>query len=290
MADGAPNNMTVSWRGGMRGSAQGGEMINVLQVAGLVAALIGAVALYYGIPVKEFSFGNTLILVGTMSLCTGAILFALSVVGLELRTMARRLASARPAQDSRARPALPPFPASAGAPVDGGPTFEQPPSGGGRIEPSRAPSVVAPVPEAAPPPVPKPKRNLLFQSSMRRDREHPEARPADPPPLSAAEAGETPPSNFEDAWPKPDRMRGSETPQRRMSRVSATPADAGATANPPPSSPAEGQAAVTVLKSGVVDGMAYSLYSDGSIEAKMPEGMMRFSSIDELRAHLDHRP
>ena len=32
------------------------------------------------------------------------------------------------------------------------------------------------------------------------------------------------------------------------------------------------------------------LYSDGSIEAQMPEGMMRFASIDELRAHLDQRP
>ena len=41
---------------------------------------------------------------------------------------------------------------------------------------------------------------------------------------------------------------------------------------------------MTVLKSGIVDGMAYSLYSDGSIEAQMPEGMMRFASIDELRA------
>ena len=49
------------------------------------------------------------------------------------------------------------------------------------------------------------------------------------------------------------------------------------------------QPAVTILKSGIVDGMAYSLYSDGSIEAQMPEGMMRFASIDELRAHLDQR-
>ena len=49
-------------------------------------------------------------------------------------------------------------------------------------------------------------------------------------------------------------------------------------------------APVTVLKSGVVDGMAYSLYSDGSIEAQMPEGMMRFASIDELRSHLEQRP
>ena len=58
---------------------------------------------------------------------------------------------------------------------------------------------------------------------------------------------------------------------------------------PPEPAPAVEQAPVTVLKSGIVDGMAYSLYSDGSIEAQMPEGMMRFASIDELRAHLDQR-
>ena len=58
----------------------------------------------------------------------------------------------------------------------------------------------------------------------------------------------------------------------------------------PPAVRNEDQPPVTVLKSGVVDGMAYSLYSDGSIEAQMPEGMMRFASIDELRAHLDQRP
>ena len=57
-----------------------------------------------------------------------------------------------------------------------------------------------------------------------------------------------------------------------------------------PAPRSEDQPQVTVLKSGVVDGMAYSLYSDGSIEAQMPEGMMRFASIDELRAHLDQRP
>jgi hypothetical protein len=57
----------------------------------------------------------------------------------------------------------------------------------------------------------------------------------------------------------------------------------------PPPSEAQ-QPGVTVLKSGVVDGMAYSLYSDGSIEAQMPEGLMRFASLDELTAHIDRRP
>lgn len=44
---------------------------------------------------------------------------------------------------------------------------------------------------------------------------------------------------------------------------------------------------VTILKSGVVDGMAYTLYSDGSIEAELPEGTIRFTSIEDLRRHLD---
>jgi hypothetical protein len=158
-------------------------------------------------------------------------------------------------------------------------------------------------------PAQKPRRNLMFQSSVRKDREKERDKerspmrpsngaaadfraqpPAAPPPL---ETGEVPPANFEDAWPRPDRARGAEVPpQRRSNRLQPAPADSNATAPAERAAPprAEEPPAVTVLKSGVVDGMAYSLFSDGSIEAQMPEGMMRFASIDELRAHLDQRP
>jgi hypothetical protein len=44
---------------------------------------------------------------------------------------------------------------------------------------------------------------------------------------------------------------------------------------------------VSVLKSGVVEGMAYTLYSDGSIEAELPQGTLRFGSITELRTHIE---
>jgi hypothetical protein len=54
-----------------------------------------------------------------------------------------------------------------------------------------------------------------------------------------------------------------------------------------PSPRPEEQRSVGILKSGVVDGMAYTLYTDGSIEAELPQGTMRFGSIDELRAHLE---
>lgn len=46
----------------------------------------------------------------------------------------------------------------------------------------------------------------------------------------------------------------------------------------------------TVLKSGVVDGMAYTLFTDGSIEAKLPDGTVRFNSIADLRAHIEKNP
>jgi hypothetical protein len=57
---------------------------------------------------------------------------------------------------------------------------------------------------------------------------------------------------------------------------------------PRPVEPApEAPTTVSILKSGVVDGMAYTLYSDGSIEAQLPQGMLRFGSIAELRNHIE---
>jgi hypothetical protein len=43
---------------------------------------------------------------------------------------------------------------------------------------------------------------------------------------------------------------------------------------------------VSVLKSGVVDGMGYALYTDGSMEAILPQGLVQFGSVAELRAYL----
>ena len=162
---------------------------------------------------------------------------------------------------------------------------------------AEAPPVPPPA-DAAPPA--KPKRNLLFTSTSRKERERAASRASEPlapdllsadlrpnPPADApfAEPTASQPANFDDAWPKPDRGRPGEAPPRRNVRTPSTFNEAGGTGGTREEAPQ-----VTVLKSGVVDGMAYSLYSDGSIEAQMPEGMMRFASIDELRSHLDHRP
>ncbi len=144
------------------------------------------------------------------------------------------------------------------------------------------------------------RRDLMFSSTSRKKGGHAETRvtdlsPLDPHPAPpSGKLGEAPPATFEDAWPQPERARGPDLPtQRRSGRTPSTfaepdPGSAGSD-HEPSAAHDEDQPAVTVLKSGVVEGMAYSLYSDGSIEAQMPEGMMRFASIDELRAHLDQR-
>jgi hypothetical protein len=307
-------------------------MMVVLLIAGIGILLAGLVGIGFGIPVKEFSFGNTLIVTGVVAACTGMIMLGLWMVVRELKNLGLRLGSgvattprAETLQRSVAASAAPREPAleSDGFPF----SRDQPHAAASRdAEPAAPPSAVSPAPwqdDTAPrgrarsemPPLPpaaevapavKPRRNLLFSSSSRKERERAEGRttdpsatdlrgpsPATPPPLKSSEV--SPPATFDDAWPQLERSRTADAPlQRRSGRAPSTftePSVGGTAADRySPAGRNEEHPPVTVLKSGVVDGMAYSLYSDGSIEAQMPEGMMRFASIDELRAHLDQRP
>lgn len=303
-------------------------MMAVTLIAGIGLLLAGLVTVGLGIQLN-LSFGNTLILAGVVTACTGMILLGLWIVVRELKDIARRLGPEIPAE-SHARSTLEPTaPGAAPRPpaAESGDFLfsrDQPAAAGmGRPEPAAQPQPPGsspvwqeetvsrdrmhsdmPEPAEAAPAV-KPRRNLLFSSTSRKERERAQARTSEPldlpavdlrPAPSAAppasESGAAPAATFDDAWPKPDRLRAADVPlPRRGGRAPSTLADASAeTDRHPPAARAEDQPPVTVLKSGVVDGMAYSLYSDGSIEAQMPEGLMRFASIDELRSHLDHRP
>jgi hypothetical protein len=314
--------MTVSWRRRLRSfrgaRSKGDSMMRVVLIGGIGLLVAGLVTVGLGIEL-ELSFGNTLLLAGVIVACTGVLLLGLWIAVRELRAIAGQF-SALPASSQAASPRL-----SAGlnamlgdqAPEDGGFPFSR-----DQPEPEHAgypePAVPLPAPpwleEAAsrgrgeasgPAPVEasavtRPRRNLLFSSS-RKERERAQARAAepsvaDPPPgaLEPAEPDAVPPATFDDAWPRSERARAGDAPlPRRSGRTPSTFADAAGAAGADrvaSTARSEGEPQVTVLKSGVVDGMAYSLYSDGSIEAEMPEGMMRFASIDELRAHLDQRP
>jgi len=92
-------------------------------------------------------------------------------------------------------------------------------------------------------------------------------------------------SSFDALWPKGQRplqvaVAPAEEPETSFKPAAATVQTLAPDAEAAPEP-------VSVLKSGVVDGMAYTLYSDGSIEAQLPQGMLRFGSITELRNHIE---
>ena len=279
-------------------------MMVVLLIGGIGVLLAGLLTVGLGIQM-DLSFGNTLILSGTVAACTGAIMLSLWAAVRELKKIASRLGLGVAAA-TRAAPSAP----RDQAPEKGGfsfsrdlPTVEEvdhaelpaPSTAPWREEAARDRGPSAPEPVEAAPAV-KPRRNLLFSSSSRKERERAQGRMSDPSeadlgPKPPPESSELPPPSFDDAWPKPERLRGDAPAPRRRGRTppAFTEANAGAAAADRSPPAAQDQPPVTILKSGVVDGMAYSLYSDGSIEAQLPEGLMRFASIDELRAHLDQR-
>ncbi len=287
-------------------------MVFVMLVAGIGLVLAGLLAIAYGIGV-QLSTGNTMIIAGVIGVCTGMIMLGFWTTVRELKNIARRLGNGLPDARGEAglRPVLPVAATRDSAPAGGGFPAAEELGGPGPFSPAAPPppwqneAVLRdhPIPEPMhpepPPSASKPKRNLLFSSTSRKERERAQARSSEalPPDLLSSdlrpratvppvETDEPQPAPFEDPWPKAERAKAGEiSPPWRSSRMPPTLAEAnGGLARP------EDRPEVIVLKSGVVDGMAYSLYSDGSIEAEMPEGMMRFASIDELRAHLDQRP
>ena len=145
-------------------------------------------------------------------------------------------------------------------------------------------AVPQPAPVVEPPPAPpqpeRPaRRNLLF-SIKRRDKTESESAPV---PKTALES--EPAVSFDTAWPQSPRAELE--PRRAAAAPDIRPPDIRPGAEPLVDASADG---LTVVKSGVVDGMSYTLFSDGSIEARLPgEDPIRFGSLDALRTYLDQR-
>jgi hypothetical protein len=115
------------------------------------------------------------------------------------------------------------------------------------------------------PPPPRPKPNTYFDAMWPAEPKLPDEKPTDSKPVESKpadlkRAGDAPADDIYDA-------------ERETDAFAAVPDDE--------------PRAVAILKSGVVDGMGYTLYVDGSIEAELPQGTLRFASINELRSHLE---
>ncbi len=168
-------------------------------------------------------------------------------------------------------------------------------------EPSKAwrfpPIPPRPRPEIPPPPPlpPPPEKPARSRQTTHFDAMWPadEPKPAKPPvsdidqPESVAEpkAATMPSAEPETEWEpapehKPELMPAPEPPP--AAAVPAQPGEWDA-----PREDAGERRAIAILKSGVVDGMGYTLYVDGSIEAELPQGTLHFTSINDLRNYLE---
>ena len=319
-------------------------MSGLLFVVGAIAVVAGVVMVGFGIPINEFSFGNTLIVAGTTAVVGGLIVIALGVVGCQVAADHRGAGDARadPVQPagrnvrSRSRLALPPaagrIPFPPKPKSDAGIREPQPSSRAGAAPPSRLCRVDEPRPPSSAPTLRNPdeaagRRSMMrfrCRRSIRWPRRPGAADLGEPaavtPPFGANGSGwpESHEPTLDAAWrspPPPAAPPQTRQPQtalfrRHVAGRSQAGQDAGRRrrqmlepkSSPPCEPPLAGQPrragsaearpaseprAVAILKSGVVDGMGYTLYVDGSIEAELPQGTLRFASINELRSHLE---
>lgn len=296
-------------------------MAVLLFSVGTFALVAGLVMIGFGIPINEFSFGNTLISAGTTAAVGGLIIIALGVTVGQLRRIAEALAApspnrfAQPIDISEAADGGPPVAAAPGRiPFPPRPKAEAGPAGAGLLAggPAHASSdeqFVAPTlrnPEEAPMVEDEislsPGHSIGAPSTASEgfgDRARPSGQPAGISERSLAEKNQASAAGWRASAPPIPAAGSSPRPPQAARFDAMWPAEAKAAktgsgdeaklAGAPKRTEPEGQKprAVAILKSGVVDGMGYTLYVDGSIEAELPQGTLRFASINELRSHLE---
>jgi hypothetical protein len=236
----------------------------VLFLVGIVLAFAGAV-LIYSVPVPVVDAGGgALFGSGALAMVGGLVLMGLAAVVRVLNRIAERLEIA-------------PLPLPPIAAV-------------GREDPAPRPARPQPVAAAAPAPTTRPSLLGWF------------GRGSAPVPASAARVPvqrATPAPEAETAVDLAPLTRVEE-PQVQPPALAPAPVAAPAAPPPPPPkpvmpkpaarpaapAPANGTPETTVYKAGVIDGMAYTLFMDGAIEAELPQGRVKFGSIDELQKYL----
>ena len=322
----------------------------VLYVLGIETAIIGFLAIVYGIPVNEFSFGNTLIVAGSVAVIGGFLLIGLAAVVRQLKQLAdstplrhasmplpMHSADPKPAAQPSFRPTqfmAPPPPrldTSPRVPAHSEPAYSEQPSADAAPPEWLRPKEKVPVladqslieeieaslsPQGTLPPISPPPPLRVYDQSF--DPRLPtQVRSGEPAaqneqaPRPESVARQAPPVEhpapsglFDTVWPeiKPARHPETIARARKPDAVApvapvASPRSEGAVrdlpkpakdiAREPQSVAQEEPRVVAILKSGMIDGMAYTLYADGSIEAVLATGTVRFASIDALRFHLE---
>ena len=294
-------------------------MFYLLLMLGLVSTATGVFIIGFGIPIRETTFGSALLVAGTVAITGGFVTLGLAAAIAELRSVIQALKARIPAVSRPTRPperievdkriAAPPSlrpalePSSSEVPLMSG--NREPPasaqnsgSQGAARKPEWLRRAFAELSTDSRPPAPLADSPDVHRNEVRTEkpwprRVNPSAASDLPAPATENVAPEprqpqppSQPDTFNMAWPsgrgRPADERTQPAPPQPRPTIAATPSTG---TESPPSQP---EARLpSILKSGVIDEMAYTLFTDGSIEAQMPEGTVRFASIEELRDHLE---
>ena len=278
----------------------------ILVLVGTVLAFAGALLVLYAVPVIDVA-AAALFISGIFAIVGALIVFALAVLARGIDRIAERLelqplsAPSMPSVVTVAREEAAPRtvrvepPPAAAAAVPAEPA----------IRVAKRPSVLSSWLNRASPAVTAKKPPQVVTEAVTKVEALPPARvpdelppppplvahaPVEPtvtaPPIAAAPAPHPPPPAPPPPPPPPPAPpTAAPTPAAPIIPRAVTPA-----ARPVPSAaPAPASPATTVYKSGVIDGMAYTLFMDGAIEAELPQGRVRFASVDELQRYLTSR-
>ena len=226
-------------------------MYLILFLVGVVLAFAGAVLIRYAVPVVD-AVAGALFTSGIVAFVGGLILMGLAAAVRTLGRIAERLE-------------IQPLPLPPVAAV-------------GREDPAPRPARQPPAPAAAAAPRPS-----LLGWFGRASAPAPAATAARPP--AARRRAGAAPSGGSGGRSCAAHPRAGGAARRAADRA-ASAADATAEAG---QAGCNGTPETTVYKSGVIDGMAYTLFMDGSIEAELPQGKVRFASVDELQKYLTTR-
>ena len=282
-------------------------MYAFLLVLGSVIAAAGLALVASGISFQEHTFDLGSVTPGTVAIIGGLILIGLAMVVRALLRVEQALIARATPRAPRAGEALGAVIASGQAAIP----FPPKPAAAPRPQPE-ATLAQSQVPAAAriesAPMVEGSEVSLLPQAPVRPDEEKSDIDPAVAGRLNGAAHGKGAPavavsgrpmrkpqpqqpkgSVFDSLWPKaqaaPLASVAAPAPAQVLQRAEA--GEPAVSAQHPAVPPQVTAASVSILKSGVVEGMAYTLYSDGSIEAQLPGGTLRFGSITELRNHIE---
>lgn len=302
-------------------------MVFLLSLLGFIAVAAGVFGVGLGVPLRDTSFGAALLVAGSVAVTGGFILMGLAAAVRELRRVVQGFKAplsgmprpVRPLErrddgdrlegaDRRVEPPQQrmPVPVRAApadmiaAKFDGSDTRERWRKPGPEEWLLRAMAEIEQAQrrsDAAPEPIDYHSGGDMRRTSNSWPRP---AIPVAPDPaetemrrMSAASAEDI----FDTIWSSAN-CTPEEGPEQRAEPPSENGTRA-AESKSPPLSPAQPAAhasirpvrveprASPILKSGLIQQMAYTLFTDGSIEAQMSEGALYFASIEEFRRHLE---